>query len=191
MRLVDNDGDGMITLDEVLSVRSLSTREDRNNSVFTGNTSLVSFREFKMFTSLDSISSTSFNGCTSLTDIEFPPVVLIGDEVLNGCTALRRVIVPEGVNTIKSGFVSGGDSLILVDLPSTIQSLGSNFCHANRSPFKLICRAATPPTFGGFGYTHVELEGIYVPDGSVDSYKVADGWNNKASVIKPLSQYTG
>jgi hypothetical protein len=37
----------------------------------------------------------------------------------------------------------------------------------------------------GFGY------GIYVPTGSVDTYKASTGWSDFASQIYPISEYQG
>ena len=54
----------------------------------------------------------------------------------------------------------------------------------------MVVEAETPPyveglqsSFGG--------DGIYVPDSAVNTYKTTSGWDDKASIIFPISEYQG
>lgn len=62
------------------------------------------------------------------------------------------------------------------------------YCYAIEN---VIIKATTPPTCGTdiFANTNNKSKKIYVPDESVDAYKVADGWLSYASNIYPVSEF--
>lgn len=81
--------------------------------------------------------------------------------------------------------------LTKVNLPSTLNYIG-NYCFRGCNKLDtIICNSITPPTLGPYSFfnTPVDLK-IYVPDGSVESYKTATNWNTYADRIHPLSEYT-
>ena len=60
----------------------------------------------------------------------------------------------------------------------------------------VICLAETPPTLGWQGMWSYDGGGwppvaIYVPDLSVDAYKIDTGWAEYSDCIKPLSEFEG
>ena len=89
---VENWGsDGEITYGQAAAVTELG-------SVFTNNTSIVSFDELQYFTNLTLIGSNGFDGCTGLTSITIPnSVTSIGVNIFNGCTGLTS-ITSENIN---------------------------------------------------------------------------------------------
>lgn len=188
LRLVDADGDGMVTLEEVLNVHSLSNRVDNTLSIFRGNTALRSFNQFHLFTNLHGWFDVS--GCSQLTEFTLPQISDLKINVPN-CPLLKRVVIPEGCTKLNAAISSGSDSIQYVEFPSTLTYICENkIFHANRASFVLVCKAVTPPSVDNFGYMFTKPT-IYVPDGSVDAYKSADKWSALAAYIHPLSEYTG
>lgn len=188
---VDRDEDGMITEEEMVKVGSLSNRADINASIFNGNTVIETFHEFRYFTGLTKMNGT-FTGCTSLREITFPPITGNNTTVAAGGmfsqSGIRRVILPEGYTAIGENFCNGAQNCVLIDLPSTITSIGNGIIWLVKDKVTIVCRAITPPALGGFGYNGY-AKAIYVPDGSVDVYKTAPNWSNQSNKIYPLSQY--
>ena len=184
LRLVDADGDGMVTLDETESITLLSDRKDKQLSIFS-YTTIKRFPEFRYFTGLTFIG-TIFEGCQSLEYVELPVY-----ENYNGmfakCISLQSVIIPEGVKTIGKGFCSQCIALQLLSLPSSLISIGSGLIWGVNGITTLLCYAITPPAVDS------SLNGnpvaIYVPDESIDEYKSASVWSSHSSIIKPLSEY--
>lgn len=189
--LVDKDGDEMITEDEVIDVRSLSNRRDINSSIFSGNTVIETFHEFRFFMGLSKMNG-SFTGCTALREVTFPPITgnntTVADGGMFSQSGIRRVIIPEGYTAIGPNFCNGAQNCVLIDLPSTMTSIGNGIIWAVNNVTTIVCRAITPPAFGGFGYNGY-AKAIYVPDASVDAYKTAANWSNQSNKIYPLSQY--
>lgn len=65
---------------------------------------------------------------------------------------------------------------------TTIESYAVN---EQKQAFTLVCRATTPPSLA----TDLGKDAtIYVPDASVDAYKAASVWSQRASKIFPISQ---
>lgn len=189
---IDRDGDGMMTVAEAESIRSLSARPDLNPDIFRGNTAITSFRELKHFTRLLTISGI-LEGCTSLREVELPvPDVDYRrtSSMVKGCTSLKYIKVPEGYKELY-GLCEQCTYMALFDLPSTLQGVNNMLTQTRRSA-TVICRAVTPPANIGtngnaYGYEGEALA-LYVPDGSVEAYKASETWN-KAKAILPLSEF--
>ena len=190
---VDRNGDGKIDFDEAASCGSLLDSDESVTSIFTYNTVIKSFNEFKWFKGLRRLSY-MFYKCSALTSVEIPVpdaniTTNLGSYTFRGCTSLLRVVIPEGWKTLEGSFVRQCTSLILLDIPSTCNAIGSNLLtNADPDHVTIVCRAATPPSFGGYGSKGKPLA-VYVPDQSVQAYKSASGWSEYPSVIKPLSTY--
>lgn len=181
----------MLTENEVATVRSLSNRSDLNSSILGGNTIIETFHEFRYFTGLAKMNGL-FGGCTSLREVTFPPITgnntTVADGAMFSQSGIRRVILPEGYTAIGLNFCNNAQNCVLIDLPSTITSIGNGIIWLVKDKVTIVCRAVTPPTLGGFGYEGY-AKAIYVPDGSVDAYKSASVWSSQASKIYPLSTY--
>ena len=189
---IDRDGDGMMTQAELESIRLLSNRPDMNSSVFAENATIQTFNEFRFFTGLPFLGGAMFKNCTSLREITLPNNITSIRSGLLSNTAIKKLIVPEGYIEISSEVVAYDTVLELVDLPSTLTTLGTGINRLGSLYFRLICRATTPPTFDGAWWDNSNKGkpiAIYVPDASVTTYKTASGWSKSASLILPLSTY--
>jgi hypothetical protein len=182
-----------------------------NDATFKGCTALSSI---KFPPNVSKIGAGAFNGCTALSSIDLSQITAVCE--LNGgcffssgikeltipgyftfnannfggicgnCTALTKIIYGEGLTKYSGS--NACTALKLIDLPSTMETIGGNLIHHCHNIEKIICRAATPPTFSsGYGWSNAAVK-IYVPDSSVDSYKAATGWSAKASSIYPISE---
>ncbi|WP_034524888.1 leucine-rich repeat domain-containing protein, partial [Bacteroides stercorirosoris] len=185
---IDSDEDGMLTYEEVAILPTLTQRRDGNQSLFTGNTVIETFNEFRFFTGLEMINSGTFSDCTSLRKVTLPINTALGDSVFAN-SGIERIIIPEGYQTIGNNLCEKAYQCRLLDIPSTVTSIGASLIwglNTNNSSMTIICRASTPPKFGGFSGTP---QAIYVPDTSVDAYKLVSGWSSQAAKIYPLSTY--
>jgi hypothetical protein len=112
-----------------------------------------------------------------------------------GCTSLSSVSISNGVTTIDDyAFAACRKRNMTIDIPSTVTTIGNCALgfgdpNSNVTQNRMYVRATTPPTLttgkDAF-WTSVTINGvkkytlflyIYVPRGSVDAYKNADGWS--------------
>ena len=105
--------------------------------------------------SVTHIESGAFSNCTSLTSINIPDNVARIDAAFVNCSALTSISIPKNVTQIAQYAFSGCTSLTRVDV-----------------------KATTPPTIFSETFDNSSALKIYVPKGSIDTYKVADYWKD-------------
>ena len=189
---IDRDGDGMMTVEELESISSLSNRPDVNTSVLAGNSIIETFNEFRFFTGLSLLGGGMFQKCISLRSITLPNSIKETRSDVFSYTVIKHLVVPEGCTDIAMQLIAYNTVLELVDLPSTLVTLGTGINRQGSLQFRLICRAITPPIFDGAWWDNSNKGkpiAIYVPDESVAIYKTASGWSKSSSLILPLSTY--
>jgi len=124
---VSSDGVG-ITMEDAAKVTSIGT------TWFYQNTEITSFNELKYFTGVTAIKANastgkgSFEGCTSLTSIAFPPsLTSVGQRAFLGCSALSNVENIEVLKTIALNAFYNCTSLAFEELNlENLTSLGQN-----------------------------------------------------------------
>lgn len=74
---------------------------------------------------VDSICTSAFYGCASLTSLTIPPAVRsIGVYAFRGCSNITTLAIPEGVTEVKSGTFYGCRRMRTITLPTTLRSIG-------------------------------------------------------------------
>ena len=122
---------------------------------FRGNDDIHSFNEFRHFASvgLDYVGHDWFRDCVNLSSISLPSTLTqIHTDAFNGCSSLTSIEIPEKVNQILNQAFSGCSSLKSIHVLNPV-----------------------PADFYGGVNVFPKNEGmkIYVPDGTVDTYKQA------------------
>jgi hypothetical protein len=113
-------------------------------------------------------------------------VISIGaDYTFKDCEALKSINIPEGTTKFGSFMFGGCFSLETITIPASLTELGFASIYQCRNLKYVYCKAATPPSpdenfFRGCS----SIEKIYVPHGSVEAYKTADGWKDFAAKIE-------
>ena len=138
--------------------------------------------------SVTSIGMGAFSNCRSLTSITIPTgVTSISDTVFNNCSGLTSIGIPNSVTSIEIGAFYGCTSLTSITIPSGVTSIGDYGFQDCSGLTSVTVLATTPPTLGNssvFGNTNNCP--IYVPSGSVNTYKAASKWSNYASRIQAI-----
>ena len=100
---------------------------------------------------------------------------------------LKHIIVPEGVTRIKHLAFDGVYYLETIDLPSTVNIITPTPFTNDDNLQSITIRATTPPmiyrgTFDGVAANVV----FYVPAESVNAYKTANYWSDRAAYIQAI-----
>lgn len=163
--------------------------------------------------SLETIQSESFSGCSSLViNISIPSLKTIGtrafyntpitdvndlgnieyiaSECFGYCKNLNKINIPNTVKSLNNSAFMQCYALEFIDIPENVSSIGT-YCFSGCTKLStIICRSSNPPSLYISSLNQVnEKINIYVPDESVESYKLADGWSNYSDKIRPLSEY--
>jgi hypothetical protein len=129
------------------------------------------------------ISMGLFSACRNLEKVSIPNSVESIDLFAFQGSGITSIAIPEGVKTIGLMAVSGCRFLKDVLLPSTLTEIGSAAFDSNSQMESVTCLAVIPPSLGVKGLGTGTTLNIYVPDGSVNAYKTAAGWNAYADRI--------
>ena len=150
------------------------------------------------------IGGSAFYGCSALTSVEMPKAATIGDRAFYGCSALTSVSMPvatkifsyafsdcsalpsvdiSSVTTIAIGAFRNCSALTSIDIPASVtiiinsafdgcNSLASVYCHWEQP---LECEQ-------GFDETVLETATLYVPIGTVDTYRSVYPWSEFVNI---------
>ena len=144
--------------------------------------------------SVEHIERRAFSGCTSLESFNFPNLKTIGggdgpdpDEVFQGCTSLKSVILPQGLARIGEKAFMNCTSLESITIPASIVFIGQEDNIERSSVFtncpllKNITINGLEPiaigetTFDAQTYINATLK---IPVGTKDKYMAARNWKN-------------
>jgi hypothetical protein len=115
-----------------------------------------------------------------------------GIEIINELTfshtnLLDTVTLPPTVTQIKSKAFANCEKLNAIILPESLEQIWGNALDGCWSLDYMQCNAKTPPMIEGGNFTGLEKNNftLVVPEGSVDAYRNAPGWNE----FKRISAY--
>ena len=132
--------------------------------------------------------SYAFFGCTSLKTIIIPT----GTKVI-GCSAFQycsfeSIKIPESIEQIDDEAFYMCKRLTSIEIPATIKSIGKWAFYACSNLNSITLKATTPPALSTEVFKSTNGCPIYVPAGSVESYKNAEQWKNYASRIQAIPE---
>ena len=135
-----------------------------------------------------SIGLDAFYGCTGLTSINIPSgVTTISQGAFSNCTGLTSVTIPNSVTSIGNYGFSLCTSLASVTIGTGVTSIGYSAFTQCSSLTSVTIEATTPPTLDSNAFDYnASGRKIYVPSGSVETYKAASGWSRYASAIEAI-----
>lgn len=144
--------------------------------------------------------SAAFQNCISLKEVVLPKQWNYLNTNINncfrGCTSLEYLDVPENFDAAFANgfsyFVAGCSNLkTLILRPISYTVFYQNCCNGATALESLIIFNPTPANVQGGGLPTNGTCVIYVPDESVNAYKIASGWLAHADRIKGISEYPG
>ena len=133
-----------------------------------------------------SIGNYAFGNCVKLSSITLPDkITTVSACLFYGCTAMSNITLPQNVTYIKGGAFMLCTSLEDITLPENIVSIDGDAFDRCTSLNKIYCMPNTPPgVTESFYEPLLETCTLYVPSGTVDSYKAAIYWQDFVNVVE-------
>ena len=129
----------------------------------------------------------AFQSCAGLTSITIPnSVTSIGRGAFSWCEGLTSITISDGVKTIGVEAFQLCASLTSITIPNSVTSIGRGAFERCYKLKSITVQNPTPPKLGVSALTEINRAVcLYVPKGSIDAYRAADGWN-KIECIKDI-----
>lgn len=133
------------------------------------------------------ISFFAFSGATSLENVTFGnSIASLNICAFQNCESLTSIDLPDSVTTIGANTFRDCINLTTVNIGSGITTIDGSSFQSCSSLTSVTINATTPPTLGYMAFDNTNYCPIYVPSGSVDTYKAASGWSDYASRIQAI-----
>ncbi|MDR2408243.1 MAG: leucine-rich repeat domain-containing protein [Bacteroidales bacterium] len=137
--------------------------------------------------SVTSIRRNTFCECSGLTSVSIGnSVSFIGDSAFEYCNSLMSIAIPNSVMSIGTHAFWCCEDLTSITIGNSVTNIGKwAFCGCSGLT-KIYVKTKNPPLLDCFTFTNDVDKSIpvYVPAGSVDNYREADGWNEFTNIIE-------
>ncbi|MBD5373502.1 MAG: leucine-rich repeat domain-containing protein, partial [Bacteroides sp.] len=150
---------------------------------------IEAFRRCTSLTSVDipnsvtEIGNNAFEECTSLTSVDIPnSITEIDKEAFQGCSSLTFVTIPNSVTKIGEKAFEYCYSLKEITLPESVSEIGF-YAFDGAGLTELTVLNPIPPTVDNdYAFSNPENIALYVPEGSVDFYRLREPWSRFKSI---------
>lgn len=172
----------------LFEVPSLSALDLSNTTIQAYNGTGGSSMDGLSVNSINSMPPFSFydGGATAVRNLKsiiFPNSLVSIGNCSFYWSGLINVAVPNSVITIDEMAFNACVSLATFTIGSSVASIGPGAFHACSNLKTIRSLNPTPPVLGNNCFDGVSLTAIYVPKGTLETYKSAPGWNTYSSII--------
>lgn len=128
---------------------------------------------------LTKIGGSAFYECETITELTIPESVnSIGSGAFRFCESLLNINIPDGITNIPSSAFAGCESLTSIIIPESVMSIADYAFQNCYSMSEIHCLPKSPPELSASKGIDVSNDCvIYVPVGSLESYKTATNWS--------------
>ena len=161
----------------------------------TGLTSIVVDKENSVYDSRDNCNAiietktnTLFAGCKNTV---IPNgVTSIGNYAFRDCTGLTSITIPNSVTSIENYAFYGCSSLTNITIPNSVTSIGYKAFDGCTGLTSIYLLSIVPPSISSNSFSNTQYKNavLYVPQGTLATYQVADNWKNFTNITELVDE---
>lgn len=137
--------------------------------------------------SVTNIGAAAFYYCRNLTTINLGRGVKTIPRMFAYASGITAIIIPEGVQSIGESAFEACRDLETVEISSTVTELDEYAFYFCANVMVVTVKAVHPPSLAGVTSIGFNASCIfYVPAGSVEAYKAAQYWSERAAYIQAI-----
>jgi hypothetical protein len=146
--------------------------------------------DFRAYIPVLIIIERAFVGFIAVRSVTIPnSVIEIGKEAFRDCTSLESVTIPDSVTSIGNFAFQGCTNLTSITIPSSVTSIGAYAFRGCTDLISIISSNPVPPNVVPEAFYGLLVDAyLYVPENSIDDYRVTQGWRIFGQNIKPFEQ---
>lgn len=119
-----------------------------------------------------------YSDCYSIEEAPLPEGCVDMEGNYYGCSLLKQAVVPSTVTKLGYGSFAGCTGLDSVILPASLQAVGQYVFYGCETLSEIRSFAEVPPTCAGSAfYSAPATAKLFVPEGSVNTYKTDASWS--------------
>lgn len=164
------------------------SRDNCNAIIETAtNTLIAGSNNTKIPESVTAIGNSAFYGYKLLEAIELPESInSIGNFAFTACKSLSCIVLPKNVSSVGRSAFGSCSSLVSVYIPSSVTSIGERAFYSGDKLTQVYSYITEPFAINSNVFsTGTKEEGtLYVPQGTLNLYKEADGWKEFANIVE-------
>ncbi|RXI24102.1 MAG: hypothetical protein C7K11_02445 [Candidatus Amulumruptor caecigallinarius] len=155
-------------------------------AMFLGCSSLTSV---ELPDGITTIEQELFTGCVSLKSIKIPLSVTLIDDSAFSSSGLESVVIPDNIKRISYGVFHNCVNLKEIVLGKSLECINTRALSGCTSLVSITSLNLDVPTCQTYVFENVNKFQckVYVPEGSVDAYRAAEGWK-EFLFIEPISE---
>ena len=141
--------------------------------------------------SVTSIGNGAFRDCTGLTSITIPnSVTSIGGSTFENCSSLTSITIPNSVTSIGDWAFDGCSSLTSITIPNSVTSIGYSAFYGCTGLTSIYLLSIVPPSISSSSFSNTQYKNavLYVPQGTLATYQVADNWKNFTNITELVDE---
>lgn len=167
------------TLRQTYSIRDVVVPKEVNSVGANSFSFCHGLEKVQLQEGLTKIEAAAFYECKTLVEITIPKSVkYIGNQAFRFCESLLNINLPDGITSISESTFASCKSLTSIVIPESVMSISDYAFQSCDGMAEIHCLPKSPPELSASKAIEVPDDCvIYVPVGSLESYKTATNWS--------------
>lgn len=131
----------------------------------------------------ENVKNVTIPGTISVGDDKYR-IIAVNDTVFKGNADIERLTISEGIEKIGANAFQGCANLKKIELPASLTTIGERAFDGCKLATYICTKATTPIDIKENVFSSYNSASLFVPEGTLDSYKEATGWKKFSNYVE-------